>query len=230
MSKARVVDEGVGNDVEVVVIDEEEVGDFVESGALRLPSSYRLGRSQVTEVVLDDYVKDGLISPVVHRACRAPGWEEVPAPESYEAMVFRDFLTAGLCFLCESFVSEVLERFNLHIHHLTPNAFSRMGVFAMALKMMGSEVEINTFTKYYESQFLEKVVVERPGHGKRRAEFGSYNFVPQKRHGTISIVPAYRNKWPNWLDFWFYVRVCTDAKVALAVENGLQKPELLFRR
>lgn len=122
---------------------------------------------------------------------------------------------------------EVLERFNLQIHHLIPNAFSRMGVFAMALKMMGSEVEVNTFAKYYESQFHERVVVERPGQSKRRAEFGSYHFVPQKSRGTVSIILAYQDKWTNSQDFWFFVRVCSDVEVAVAMENGLPKAGVL---
>lgn len=102
-----------------------------------------------------------------------------------------------------------------------------MGVFAMALKMMGSEVEINTFAKYYENQFHEKVVIKHPGQTERRAEFGSYNFVPQKSQGTVSLILAYRNKWPNWQDYWFNVRVCTDEEVASAMENGLPKARVL---
>lgn len=176
-SEVRTMATGADEDVEVVVIDEEP-GDFSESGSARLPSNYQLSRSQVTEEILDEYVKDGLMSPAVRLACRAPRREEVSAPKAYEAVIFYDFLTAGLRFPCEHFVCEVLEGFNLQIHHLTPNVFLWMGVFAMALKMMGSEVEINTFTKYYESQFHEKIVVERSGQGEKRAKYGSYNFVP----------------------------------------------------
>lgn len=208
----------------MIDVDGDELGDFAESGPARLPSSYHLGRSQVTEDVLDGYVEEGLISSEVRLACRVPGHEEVPAPKAYEAIVFHDFLTAGLRFPCERFMCEVLERFNLQIHHLTPNAFSR---FAMALKMMGSEVEVNTFAKYYESQFHERVVIERPGQTEKRAEFGSYNFIPQKSQGTMSIIPSYLNKWPNWQDFWFYVRVCTDEEVTSAMENGLPKAGVL---
>lgn len=121
----------------------------------------------------------------------------------------------------------MLERFNLQIHHLTPNAFARLGVFAMALKMMGSELDVNTFTKYYEAQLYEKMVVDGPGQPARRLEFGSYNFVPQKSQGTVSIIPTYRNKWPCWQEFWFYVRVCTDDEVVEAIENGLAKAGVL---
>jgi hypothetical protein len=40
--------------------------------------------------------------------CHAPGREEVPCPEPYEAVVFHDFFEAGLRFPCEDFVGKVL--------------------------------------------------------------------------------------------------------------------------
>ena len=77
--------------------------------------------------------------------CRPLGREEVPRPEPYEAIVFRDFFEARLRFPCEDFVGKVLQRFNLQIHHLTPNAFTRLSVFAMVLKMAGCALSVNTF-------------------------------------------------------------------------------------
>lgn len=46
----------------------------------------------------------------------------VPRLRPYEAVVFRDFFVAGLQFPLEKFVGDVLERFELQIHQLTPNA------------------------------------------------------------------------------------------------------------
>lgn len=219
--------DGEEEDVEVVVVDDDKPGECAESGPTRLPSSYRLGRSCVTEETLDRFVEDGLLSLDVRLGCRAPRQEEISAPEAYEAVIFRDFLTVGLRFPCERFVCEVLERFNLQIHQLTPNAFSCLGVFAMALKIIGSELEVNTFTKYYESRFREKVVMDRSSKTEWRVEFGSYNFVPQKSQGTVSIVPSYRNKWPGWIDHWFYVGVCTDEEDAVMIENGMPKASVV---
>lgn len=119
--------------VVIVNVDEESVEagaeaavgeEIVDSGAAegcsRLPPSYRFGRSRVTEEVLDQFVVEGLFSSGVRQGCRAPGREEVPNPEPYEAVVFRDFCTTGLAFPCEAFFYEVLDRFNLQIHQLTP--------------------------------------------------------------------------------------------------------------
>lgn len=115
----------------------------------------------------------------------------------------------------------MLQRFELQIYHLTPNAFTRLGVFAMALKMTGCDLSVDTFAQYYEIQVHRKVIKDKWRKAEMLVEFGSYNFVRKKTRGTISIVPAYRNKWPHWTNFWFYHRVCTDKMVVEAMENNL---------
>ena len=98
------------------------------------PTTYRIGRSSVMEAVLDEYVEKGPLKTSLCSLCHAAGHEEVPQPEPYEAVVFHDFFEAGLRFPCVDFVGEVLQRFNLQIHHLTPNVVARMSVFVMVLK------------------------------------------------------------------------------------------------
>jgi hypothetical protein len=109
----------------------------------------------------------------------------VPRPEPYEAVVFRDFFVAGLWFPCENLVGKVLQRFNLHIHHLTPNAFARLSVFAMALKMSGCALSVNTFARYYETHFHKKTIKDRQTKAEMVAHYGSYNFIPKKTKGTV---------------------------------------------
>lgn len=41
------------------------------------------------------------------------------------------------------------------------------------------------------------------------------------------IVPAYRNKWPHWTDYWFYHRVCSNEDVIEALTIDLQKAHIL---
>jgi hypothetical protein len=75
--------------------------------------------------------------------------------------------------------------------------------------------------------FHKKVVTDKRTSTEMAAHFGSYNFIPKKTKGTVQIVPAYRNKWPHWTDYWFYHHVCPDEDVALALENGLPKVHAL---
>lgn len=65
----------------------------VVKGQLDLtPVTYWIGRSHVSEVKLDKYVEERLLKLTLHGLCRAPGQEEVPHLEPYEAVVFYDFL------------------------------------------------------------------------------------------------------------------------------------------
>jgi hypothetical protein len=50
-----------------------------------------------------------------------PGAEEVPEPEG-EFVVFDAFFTVGLRLRAHCFVAEVLQRFEVQVHQLTPNA------------------------------------------------------------------------------------------------------------
>jgi hypothetical protein len=52
---------------------------------------------------------------------RAPGAEEVPEPEG-ELIVFEVFFVAGLRPSTHRFVVEVLRKFEVQVHQLTPNA------------------------------------------------------------------------------------------------------------
>ena len=135
-------DSSEGTDTDVEVVEEGVEGETMGPvpAAFRdkpdlSPVTYRLGRSRVTEAELDKYVEQGILKSSLCGLCRAPGGEGVPHLEPYEAVVFRDFFEARLRFPCEDFMGKVLQRFNLQIHHLTPNAFARLSVFAMALKM-----------------------------------------------------------------------------------------------
>jgi hypothetical protein len=51
---------------------------------------------------------------------RVPGAEEVPEPEG-ELVVFEAFFIAGLRLPAHRFVSEVLQKFEVQVHQLTPN-------------------------------------------------------------------------------------------------------------
>jgi hypothetical protein len=83
---------------------------------------------------------------------RPPGHEIMPRPKPYEAIVLRDFFVAGLRFPLEPFVSTILDRFGVQLHQLTPNAISCLSVLAMAMKMTGSELLVDTFVRFYKIQ------------------------------------------------------------------------------
>ena len=88
-------------------------------------------------------------------------------------------------------------------------------------------LSMNTFARYYETHLHMKTVKDKETKTEMVAHDGSCNFVPKKTKCTVQIVPAYRNKWPCWIDYWFYHRVCSDEDVAEATINDLPKAHML---
>lgn len=97
----------------------------------------------------------------------------------------------------------------------------------MAMKMSRSALSVNTFAHYYETHLHKKTMKDKQTKTEMVAHYGSYNFVPKKTRGTMSIVPAYHNKWPHWTEYWFYHRVCLDEDIAEAMANDLPKAYVL---
>jgi hypothetical protein len=60
---------------------------------------------------------------------RARGESIVPLPEADEVVVFKCFMKAGLHFLLHRMLVEVLKTFEICLHHLTPEALIKVGVF-----------------------------------------------------------------------------------------------------
>jgi hypothetical protein len=79
---------------------------------------------------------------------RAPGAEDVPEPKG-ELVVFEAFFAAGLCLSAHRFVVEVLQRFDVQIHQLTPNAMSALIKYAWVVSSYGGEPYVEDFAKNY---------------------------------------------------------------------------------
>jgi hypothetical protein len=68
-------------------------------------------------------------SKLVHFA----GEEVVPEPKEDEVVVFKSFFRAGLLFPLYDMIGEVLKKFEIYLHQLTPNAIVRLSVYIWAL-------------------------------------------------------------------------------------------------
>jgi hypothetical protein len=66
------------------------------------------------------------------------GREEVtPKPEKNEVVVFKSFFKAGLRFPLNGMIVDVLKKFGVYLHQLTPNAIVRLSVYIWALRSQG---------------------------------------------------------------------------------------------
>jgi hypothetical protein len=88
-------------------------------GREKLESTLRFGSSLVSENTINFYVGKGYFKA---GECRAPKGEDTPIPLEDETVVFREFFIAGLRFPLDPIFPEILARFNIKMHHLTPNA------------------------------------------------------------------------------------------------------------
>lgn len=90
------------DDFEVVVVDDDEIGDFAELGPARLLSSYCFGRSHMNEEVLDGYVEDGLISLKFAWLVRLLDGKRSPRPNRTRPWCFVIFSRLGCAFLASA--------------------------------------------------------------------------------------------------------------------------------
>ena len=100
---------------------------------------------------------------------RAPGAEEVPEPKG-ELIDFEAFLAAGLCLLLHRFVGEVLRRFEVQVHHLTPNAVVALAKYVWAVTSYGGQPPGEVFAKNYCLHWQKRKI------GNKIAQFGSCTF------------------------------------------------------
>jgi hypothetical protein len=130
---------------------------------------------------------------------RFAGEEVIPEPKEDEVVVFKSFFRAGLRFSLYDIIGEVLERFEIYFHQLTPNAIVRLSVYIWALRSQGKSAKAEGFYRVHELHYQTNARAD--GLHKN---FGCYNFVNRK--DTKAPVIGYRTKWSSrWTSEWFYV-------------------------
>jgi hypothetical protein len=115
-------------------------------------------------------------------------------------------------------IADVLKKFGIYFHQLTPNAIVRLSVYIWALRSQAVEPFAEGFCRVHELHYQTKA--RKDG---LHENFGCYNFAYRKT--TKFPVISYRSKWPaGWKSEWFYVKVEDDK------EKLVQSPlELIFR-
>jgi hypothetical protein len=169
-----------------MAVEELHPGDMVEFGV-----------SRISSVRVQDMQQLGYFGSGVGRV---PGAEEVPEPEG-ELVVFEAFFTAGLRLTAHRFMAEVLQRFEVQVHQLTPNAMVALAKYVWAATSYGGQPSVEVFAKHYCLHWQKRKI------GHEIAQFGSCTFTPRTGKTSMEVmelVPYARNKWGNWWDFWFY--------------------------
>jgi hypothetical protein len=168
------------------------------------PSHLDFGKSTVSKTDLSKMVKSGYFSESQKKLLRFGGEETTPKPEKDEIVIFKSFLKARLRFPLHKIIADVLKKFGIYLHQLTPNAIVRLSVYIWALRSQAVEPFADSFCRVHELHYQTKA--RKDG---LHDNFGCYNFAYRKT--TKFPVIRYRSKWPTgWKSEWFYVKVDED--------------------
>jgi hypothetical protein len=81
---------------------------------------------------------------------RFAGEEVIPEPREDEVVMFRRFFRARLRFPLYDIIGEVLKRFEIYLHQLTPNIIVRLSVYIWALRSQGKSANAEGFCRVHE--------------------------------------------------------------------------------
>jgi hypothetical protein len=164
------------------------------------PSHIEFGKSTMSAEDLVMTKKLGYFGENESKLIRFAGEEVVPEPKEDEVVVFKSFFRARLRFPLYDIIGEVLKRFEIYLHQLTPNAIVRLSVYIWALRSQGMSSNAEGFCRVHELHYQMKV--REDGLHKN---FGCYNFAYRK--DTKAPVIGNRTKWPTgWTSEWFYMK------------------------
>jgi hypothetical protein len=101
------------------------------------PSHLEFGRSTITEDDMPKLMKLGYFSEAKKELICFGGEEITPKPEKDEVVVFKSFFKTGLRFPLNEMIVDVLKKFGIYLHQLTPNAIVRLSIYIWALRSQG---------------------------------------------------------------------------------------------
>ena len=126
------------------LITAEEARDMAGSSKMCDFGPSLMTKDMIEELRQLGYFGDAKVKP--------PEEETIPKPKAADAVVCRDFFLCSLCFLVVCFLCQVLEVFEVQLHHLTSNGIVTLSKFCWACLSYGAEPNVGTFCKYYELQ------------------------------------------------------------------------------
>jgi hypothetical protein len=168
-------------------IEEADSDDDYHIAVPSKPSHLDFGKSTISKADFSKLVKSGYFSENEKKMLRFGGEETTPKPEKDEIVIFKSFLKAGLRFPLNRIISDVLQKFGIYFHQLTPNAIVRLSVYIWALRSQAVEPFADSFCRVHELHYQTKA--RKDG---LHENFGCYNFAYRKT--TKFPVISYRRK------------------------------------
>jgi hypothetical protein len=140
---------------------------------------------------------------------REPREETIPEPTDDKVVVFEEFFALGLQMPLHPALTEILLKYRVQLHQLTPNVFVQLSKYLWDVLIFGGVPSSDGFVRRYEIHYQpKKVVVD--GFEKYQ-QFGIINFHA-RRGGDVGLTQAVKNKWSaRWTKAWFYWKVPLQA-------------------
>ena len=110
-------------------------------------------------------------------------------------------------------VSEILARFKVKIHRLTPNAIVMLSKFFWAVRTFGGPVSVDAFCRLYELHPQGRKVRFADEDEVFSAQSGCCTFMPRRpnksqRIERVELSYCQKNRWDDdWTEFWFYAKI-----------------------
>jgi hypothetical protein len=135
---------------------------FDNSGRLKVVAaaalagiSYDFGQLKIMKIQL------GSMESYTHYFTKGHGRpldvESIPEPQANEAVIFEDFFTAGLCMPPHPVLVDILRKFHIQLHQLTPNAIIQIGKFIWAVTSYGGHPTTDVVAQHYEMHYQNKI-------------------------------------------------------------------------
>jgi hypothetical protein len=113
---------------------------------------------------------------------RAPGEENIPKLEDDEVVIFKEFFTAGLRMPPHPVFADILLKFQVQLHQLTPNAIAQLSKYFWTVTSFRGIPSGDGFAKRYELHYqLKKMEVDG---AVVEAQFGCLSFHAKRYKGS----------------------------------------------
>lgn len=155
--------------------------------------------SQVSDLVLQDYISQGLLSAAEAATCRVPMGECPPTPKDGEVIVFTDHLLRGFSPPGSKFFRDVLHFYGLHPQDLGPNSIVNLCQFQVLCEVyLQVEPSVTLFREFfYVNKQSETAKV-------LSLELGGVSF--QRRRDTNFPAAQLPSHPKGWNKTWFYCK------------------------
>jgi hypothetical protein len=146
-------------EAEQTVVEDRSDDENEEDNNILSPSKPSHIEFEKFTVSVEDLVmmkKLGYFGENESKLIRFAGEEVVLEPKEDEVVVFKSFFRAGLRFPLYDIIGEVLKRFEIYLHQLTPNAIIRLSVYIWALRSQGISANAEGFYRVHELHYQTK--------------------------------------------------------------------------